>query len=33
MGPHCVWLVVVGGRVDFEDETPVKDPIYHVIIL
>ena len=25
MGPHCVWLIAVGGQVKF-DEVDVKDP-------
>ena len=26
MGPHCVWLVVIGGIVNVGDITPVNDP-------
>ena len=26
MGPYCVWLVVIGGVVNCEDGTVVKDP-------
>ena len=25
MGPHCVWLIIVGGQVKF-DEVSVEDP-------
>ena len=32
MGPHCVWLIVVGGVADYEDGTPVKDPNITMLI-
>ena len=31
MGPHCVWLVIVGGGVNY-DGTPVTDPNITMLI-
>ena len=32
MGPYCVWLIVVGGGVNHEDVTNVKDPNITMLI-
>ena len=31
MGPHCVWLVIVGGAVSYNG-TPVTDPNITMLI-
>ena len=32
MGPHCVWLVVIGGAVNIGHSTPVKDPTITMLV-